>query len=36
MRNVEEQVLSFGEIQDAHEVITIAYAGVRMETSKMY
>ena len=36
MRTIQEQILSFGEIQDNHEVITIAYAGVRMETDKMY
>jgi uncharacterized protein YbjQ (UPF0145 family) len=36
MRTIQEQILSFGEIQDNHEVITIAYAGVRMETAKMY
>ncbi len=33
---LEEQILSFGEVQDAHEIITIAYAGVRLETSKLY
>jgi uncharacterized protein YbjQ (UPF0145 family) len=36
MREIQEQILSFGELQEPHEVITIAYAGVRMETSKMY
>ena len=36
MREIQEQILSFGEIQDAHEVVTIAYSGVRIETSKMY
>jgi uncharacterized protein YbjQ (UPF0145 family) len=36
MREIQEQILSFGEIPDAHEVVTIAYAGVRMETKKMY
>jgi len=36
MRDIQNQILSFGEIQENHEVVTIAYAGVRMETSKMY
>jgi uncharacterized protein YbjQ (UPF0145 family) len=36
MREIQQQILSFGEIQDAHEVVTIAYSGVRIETSKMY
>ena len=36
MREIQEQILSFGEIQDTHEVVTIAYSGVRIETSKMY
>jgi uncharacterized protein YbjQ (UPF0145 family) len=35
-RDINEQILSFGEIQDAHEVVTIAYAGVRLETNKLY
>jgi len=36
MREIQEQILSFGEIQQNHEVVTIAYAGVRLETSKLY
>jgi len=36
MRDINEQILSFGEVQEAHEVVTIAYAGVRLETSKLY
>jgi len=35
-REITEQILSFGEIYEAHEVVTIAYAGVRLETSKLY
>jgi len=35
-RDITEQILSFGELQEAHEVVTIAYAGVRLETSKLY
>ena len=35
-RDINEQILSFGELQEAHEVVTIAYAGVRLETSKLY
>ena len=35
-KDIQEQVLSFGEVQEAHEVVTIAYAGVRLETNKLY
>jgi len=35
-RDIQEQILSFGELQEAHEVVTIAYAGVRLETAKLY
>jgi len=35
-RDINEQILSFGEVQEAHEVVTIAYAGVRLETNKLY
>jgi len=35
-REINEQILSFGELQEAHEVVTIAYAGVRLETAKLY
>ena len=35
-REITEQILSFGELQESHEVVTIAYAGVRLETSKLY
>jgi uncharacterized protein YbjQ (UPF0145 family) len=35
-REIKDQVLSFGELQQPHEVLTIAYAGVRMETNKLY
>ena len=34
MREIQEQILSFGELQEPHEVITIAYAGVRMKLAK--
>ena len=35
-REINEQILSFGELQEAHEVVTIAYAGVRLESTKLY
>jgi hypothetical protein len=35
-RNIEDMILSFGEIQEAHECVTIAYAGVRIESEKLY
>ena len=35
-RNLEEMILSFGEIQEPHECVTIAYAGVRVESEKLY
>jgi uncharacterized protein YbjQ (UPF0145 family) len=36
MREIQEQILSFGEIPDEHEVVTIAYAGVRIPTETLY
>ena len=35
-REIKDQILSFGEFPQPHEVLTIAYAGVRMETNKLY
>jgi len=35
-RNMEDMILSFGEIQEPHECVTIAYAGVRLESAKLY
>jgi hypothetical protein len=35
-RDVENMILSFGEIQEPHECVTIAYAGVRVESEKLY
>ncbi|WP_457560992.1 hypothetical protein [Caminibacter sp.] len=35
-RNIEDMILSFGEIQEPHECVTIAYAGVRIESEKLY
>ena len=35
-KDINEQILSFGELQEAHEVVTIAYSGVRLESSKLY
>jgi len=35
-RNLEDMILSFGEIQEPHECVTIAYAGVRIESEKLY
>jgi uncharacterized protein YbjQ (UPF0145 family) len=35
-RDIKEQILSFGEIPNAHEVVTIAYAGVRLPSSDLY
>ncbi|EDM24534.1 hypothetical protein FE773_08240 [Caminibacter mediatlanticus TB-2] len=35
-RDMESMILSFGEIQEPHECVTIAYAGVRVESSKLY
>jgi uncharacterized protein YbjQ (UPF0145 family) len=36
MRDYNEQILSFGEIQEPHECITIAYGSVRVEQARMY
>ena len=36
MADIKNQILSFGEIQESHECITIAYAGVRVESEKLY
>ncbi|NPA54917.1 MAG: hypothetical protein GXO40_00965 [Epsilonproteobacteria bacterium] len=36
MADIQEQILSFGEVQEPHTVVTIAYAGVRLETEKLY
>lgn len=36
MAEIKDQVLSFGEIQEQHECITIAYSGVRVESEKLY
>ncbi len=35
-RDLENMILSFGEIQERHECVTIAYAGVRVESNKLY
>ena len=35
-RDMENMILSFGEIQERHECVTIAYAGVRVESDKLY
>ncbi len=36
MAKINDQVLSFGEIQEPHECITIAYGSVRVEAEKLY
>ncbi len=36
MADIQNQILSFGELQEPHSVITIAYAGVRIETERLY
>ena len=36
MAEIKDQVLSFGEVQEPHTCITIAYAGVRVESEKLY
>ncbi|MEO1958944.1 MAG: hypothetical protein ABGX23_05280 [Nautiliaceae bacterium] len=36
MANLENMILSFGEIQEPHECVTIAYSGVRVESEKLY
>ncbi|WP_456479014.1 hypothetical protein [Nautilia sp.] len=35
-REINEQVLSFGEIQEPHESFTIAYGSVRVEQNRLY
>jgi hypothetical protein len=35
-RDIENMILSFGEIQEPHECVTIAYAGVRVESERLY
>jgi len=35
-RDINEQVLSFGEIPEPHESFTIAYGSVRVEQKKLY
>ncbi|GAB6045343.1 hypothetical protein JCM11957_09410 [Caminibacter profundus] len=35
-RDIENMILSFGEIQGKHECVTIAYAGVRVDAEKLY
>ena len=36
MAEINEQVLSFGEIGESHSCITIAYGSVRIEVEKLY
>jgi len=36
MADIKDQVLSFGEILQEHECITIAYAGVRLDSDRLY
>jgi len=36
MADINNQILSFGEIQEPHKCITIAYAGVRVESERLY
>ncbi len=36
MAEIKDQILSFGEVQEPHTCITIAYAGVRVESEKLY
>ncbi|WP_457563130.1 hypothetical protein [Caminibacter pacificus] len=35
-RDIENMILSFGEIQEPHECVTIAYAGVRIDSDRLY
>jgi uncharacterized protein YbjQ (UPF0145 family) len=35
-RDMENMILSFGEIQEPHECVTITYAGVRVESVRLY
>jgi uncharacterized protein YbjQ (UPF0145 family) len=35
-REINEQILSFGEIQEPHESFTIAYGSVRVEQNRLY
>ena len=36
MAKINEQILSFGEITEPHNCMTIAYGSVRLETNKLY
>jgi len=36
MANIEDMILSFGEIPEAHESFTIAYGSLRVEQSRLY
>jgi len=36
MAKINEQILSFGEIQEPHSIVTIAYGSVRIEIEKLY
>jgi len=36
MAKINEQILSFGEIQEPHSCMTIAYGSVRVEIEKLY
>ncbi len=36
MAKIQDQILSFGEIQEAHSCLTIAYGSVRVESEKLY
>jgi len=35
-REINEQILSFGEVQEPHESFTIAYGSVRVEQNRLY
>ncbi len=36
MAQIKDQILSFGEIQEPHSCLTIAYGSVRVEAEKLY
>jgi len=36
MAKINAQILSFGEIQEAHSIVTIAYGSVRVEVERLY
>ena len=36
MRDYNEQILSFGEIQEPHKCLTIAYSSIRVEQNRFY